>query len=154
MERKRNAYKMKYFNTEKITLLFRIILGVVFIYASIDKIINPLDFSNSIDNYNITPVQLNNLAALIIPWIELIVGLCLVLGILIRGSSVIVILLLLWFIFILSQALYRGINLDCGCFNLLDTSKDVNLRFEMFKRIAQDIILLFMVFYVKRNNKW
>ena len=42
-------------------LLGRLILGYVFIYASIDKIIDPASFSDIIDNYHITPVLLNNL---------------------------------------------------------------------------------------------
>ena len=54
---------MKYLENPKLILLFRVILGIIFIYASIDKIIDPLKFSNTIDNYHITPVSLNNLAA-------------------------------------------------------------------------------------------
>ena len=46
--------------------LFRFILGAVFIYASIDKIANPQEFSDLIDNYHISPIQVNNLAALFI----------------------------------------------------------------------------------------
>ena len=47
------------FKNSKVVLVSRIVLGLVFIYASIDKIINPLDFSNAIDNYHITPIMLN-----------------------------------------------------------------------------------------------
>ena len=61
-----------------IALLCRVILGIVLIYASIDKIIDPVSFSDSIDNYHISPYILNNIAALIIPWIELLIGLCLI----------------------------------------------------------------------------
>ena len=49
-------------------LIARLTLAFVFIYASIDKIIDPVSFSDTIDNYHITPYQLNNIAALIIPW--------------------------------------------------------------------------------------
>ena len=137
---------------KKIILLFRFILAFVFIYASIDKIINPIEFSNNIDNYHITPIFLNNIFALIIPWIELIVGCCLFFNILFEGAVNLTIGLLVWFIFILTQALLRGIDLNCGCFDLLEKGNDVNLRLEMITRILQDIIFLFMAFILKIRN--
>ena len=56
-----------------IQFLSRFILGYIFLYASIDKIVNPIAFSSNIDNYHISPIYLNNIAALIIPWIEFII---------------------------------------------------------------------------------
>jgi len=133
--------------------LSRLILGILFIYASYDKIIDPISFSNTITQYHISPIQLNNLAALIIPWLEFVIGLCLLFGVFLQGSSSITILLLFWFIFILSQAVARGISIDCGCFNLGETSESIKLRAEMINRIAQDIVLLFLAFLVKYGKK-
>ena len=62
--------------------------------------------------------------------------------------------LLVWFIFILTQALVRGINVNCGCFNLSEQVNDVNLRANMVKRIIEDVIFLLMAFLVKRNSNW
>ena len=42
---------------------FRLTLGYIFIYASIQKIVNPLEFSNQIDLYKATPLLLNNIIA-------------------------------------------------------------------------------------------
>ena len=128
-------------------------MGVLFIYASYDKIIDPISFSNTITQYHISPIQLNNLAALIIPWLELVIGVCLLFGVFLEGSSSITILLLFWFIFILWQAVARGISLDCGCFNLGETSESIKLRAEMINRIVQDIVLLFLAFLVKYGKK-
>jgi len=135
-------------------LLGRLILGYVFIYASIDKIIDPVSFSDIIDNYHITPVLLNNLFALFIPWLELIVGLCLIFNIKVHGASFLSILLLLWFIFILTQAIFRGINVECGCFDL-NTSNldDLELRKNMIKRIFEDIVFLGISLYVNIKSK-
>lgn len=145
----RNILKNK-----KLILLCRILLGIIFIYASIDKIINPIDFSNNIDNYHITPVSLNNIAALVIPWLEVILGFCLIFGVYLNTAATLVIMLLIWFIFILTQALFRGINLHCGCFsNLADNVNDVNLQLEMYYRIIQDFVLLAMAFIVKFRNE-
>ncbi|MAX29517.1 MAG: hypothetical protein CMG14_01020 [Candidatus Marinimicrobia bacterium] len=135
-------------------LLGRLILGYVFIYASIDKIIDPVSFSDIIDNYHITPVLLNNLFALFIPWLELIIGLCLIFNIKVHGASFLSILLLLWFIFILTQAIFRGINVECGCFDL-NTSNldDLELRKNMIKRIFEDIVFLGISLYVNIKSK-
>jgi len=137
-----------------VVLLSRFILGVIFIYASIDKIIDPISFSATIDNYHISPYSLNNIAALVIPWIELIVGVFLIFGIFISGSSFIAILLLLFFIFILTQALLRGINVNCGCFDLnADTLEDSQLRIKMIRRILEDMLFLALAFIINKGNK-
>ena len=137
-----------------IVLLSRFILGVIFIYASIDKIIDPVSFSSTIDNYHISPYFFNNIAALVIPWIELIIGVFLILGIFISGSSFIAILLLLFFIFILTQALLRGINVNCGCFDLnTDTLEDSQLRIKMIRRILEDILFLCLAFIINKGNR-
>ena len=137
-----------------LVLLSRIILGIVFIYASIDKIIDPDLFSDTIDNYHITPFYLSNLVALIIPWIELVIGLCLIFGIFLNGASFIAIVLLVFFIFIIFQAIVRGINIDCGCFDLNDTNlSDTKLKIKMIRRIVEDILFLGLAFFInKRNN--
>ena len=152
MERKRNAYTMKFLSNPKLVFLLRVFLGIIFIYASIDKIIDPLKFSDAIDNYHITPVEMNNLAALVVPWIELVAGVFLIIGIYVRGSSTIIILLLIWFIFILSQALVRGINVNCGCFNLTEQVNDVNLRADMIKRIIEDVVFILIAFFVRKKS--
>ena len=143
----------RFYENSKVVLLARIILGIIFIYASVDKIANPVDFSNVIDNYHISPVQLNNLAALIIPWVELVVGLFLIFGIFLEGSSLISICLLMFFIFIISQALVRGIDLHCGCFDLSQKAiSNENIKLEMIKRIIEDFVFLLLAFIIKKRK--
>ena len=74
-------------------------------------------------------------------------------NVLFDGAVNLTIGLLVWFIFILMQALLRGIDLNCGCFDLLEKSNDVNLRLEMINRIVQDIIFLFMDIPTYKNKK-
>ena len=72
-----------------LALFSRIVLGVVLIYASIDKIIHPEAFAKLIGNYNVLPFGLENVVAIILPTLELIVGCCLILGIMLDGSAII-----------------------------------------------------------------
>ena len=81
MEEVSRISNMNIIKTLNLPLIFRVIIGVTFIYASYSKILDPQAFSDNIHNYHITPVAINNLAALIIPFIELLVGLCLIFGI-------------------------------------------------------------------------
>tara|TARA_B100000287_G_C20452502_1_gene710062 strand:+ start:443 stop:883 length:441 start_codon:yes stop_codon:yes gene_type:complete len=144
----------KIMSNRYVILLSRFVLGIIFIYASIDKIIDPISFSSTIDNYHISPYSLNNIAALVIPWLELIIGVFLICGIFINGSSFIAILLLLFFIFILTQALLRGINVDCGCFDLnADTLEDSQLRIKMIRRILEDILFLVLAFIINKGSR-
>ena len=135
-------------------LIFRIILGVVFIYASYSKILDPISFSDNIHNYHITPTAIENLAALIIPWMELIVGVFLIIGVFLEGTISITIGMLIFFIIILSQAVFRGIDLHCGCFKSEADVGVTDLRFELIKRIVEDFVLLGMAYVVQMRDKF
>lgn len=132
----------------KFILFCRLIIGFVFIYASIDKIINPLEFSDTIDNYQILPIAMNSIIALILPWAELIIGILLISGIYLEGASILSTVLLAMFIIMISQALYRGIDLHCGCFKTLIDPSFTDLRGEMIRRIGEDILLVIGSFLV------
>jgi len=97
-------------------LLVRIILSLVFIFAGIEKITNPAGFSDSIGYYKLFPSLLVNLSAIIIPWIELITGILLLLGISVKENAAIITTLLIIFTLAIIISLIRGLNIDCGCF--------------------------------------
>ena len=131
----------------------RLILGLVFIIASYHKILDPASFSNNINNFHITPVTVENLAALFIPWLELILGVFLIFGVFFEGSSSITIALFIFFIFILTQAVYRGIDVHCGCFKTEADAGIADLKIGLIKRIGEDFLLLGMAFIYKMKNK-
>ena len=93
----------------------RIILGAVFLWASYGKILEPGDFARSISNYHIVPFGIENIVALILPWLELLIGMGLILGIMVDGSVQISAILLIMFILMIGQAILRGFNIECGC---------------------------------------
>ncbi len=93
----------------------RLVLGVVFIYASYDKILDPSKFARDISNYHIVPFGLENTVAIILPWLELFIGIGIVLGIYIDGNTLLSAFLLLLFNFLIFQAMVRGFNIECGC---------------------------------------
>ena len=136
-----------------IALLCRVILGVILIYASIDKIAHPAEFAKSIGNYNVLPFGLENLLGIVLPILELLVGTCLVLGIMLDGSAIIAAGMMTVFIIALSQAMIRGIDINCGCFKVTveNAGQQVGL-----KRIIEDFLFLGMALMVlsRGERKW
>ena len=138
-----------------IVYISRFFLGYIFIYFSYDKILDPQLFSNIVSNYNVIPFGLENLGALILPFIELIIGICLILGIFIDMAALVSLLLLVFFIFMIGQAYLRGKSIDCGCL-LTDLSEasSSEKRIYMLKRILQDICFILYALIVKYRTKF
>ena len=86
----------------------RLIMAGIFIYASIDKIAHPAAFAKDVYNYQILPDALINLTALVLPWLELLLGLCLLAGIWLPGAVLAVNGLLIVFLAALVFNLARG----------------------------------------------
>jgi len=102
---------------EYIIIIIRAFLGVLFIYASIHKILYPAAFAETVSNYQILPGYLVNIFAVVLPWLEMMVGICLVSGILAIGATFLVFLMLSTFFGALAFNLTRGLDIDCGCFS-------------------------------------
>ena len=136
-----------------IALLCRVILGVVLVYASIDKIVHPAEFAKAIGNYNVLPFGLENLLGIVLPILELLVGICLVFGIMLDGSAIITAGMMTVFIIALSQAMIRGIDINCGCFKVTveNGGHQVGIR-----RIIEDFLFLGMSLMVlsRGERKW
>lgn len=110
-------------------LLVRTGLGAVFLWASWDKILYPDKFATIIANYNILPDVAINLAALILPWVEMTCGLLLLVGRMVPGAALIINTLLLIFILATGYNLYRGLDVTCGCFSVVpDTGGHTRLN--------------------------
>jgi uncharacterized membrane protein YphA (DoxX/SURF4 family) len=98
-------------------ILARLVLGAVFLIASIDKIVHPAEFAGIVSNYHLLPGQMVNTVAVVLPWLEAILGLYILCGWWPAGAVGLANLLLLLFMAALAQAVARGIDLHCGCFS-------------------------------------
>jgi uncharacterized membrane protein YphA (DoxX/SURF4 family) len=133
------------FDNRYLLLACRLAVGGVFIYASLDKILHPAAFAKQVYNYQILSVTGSNLLAVVLPWVELFVGLALVAGILRAESALVSTGLLLTFIGAIGLALARGLDIDCGCFG---TSGG---RSVAWSTLAQDVLLLAAAVLVLRS---
>ena len=107
------------------TLLFlaRLFLGFVFLYAGIEKINDPESFVRAINNYRLLPYPFINFFAIVLPWIELVSGLLLIFGIAVKENTFIVTALLGVFVVVIIIGLFRGLDINCGCFVTAGGSK-------------------------------
>ncbi|MBI9073340.1 MAG: DoxX family membrane protein [Melioribacteraceae bacterium] len=129
---------MKILLNKYFVLISRLILSLVFIFAGIEKIISPELFAESINNYRLFPLFTINLIAITIPWIELVTGICLLLGITIKDNLKIINSLMLFFILIVFISVLRGLDIDCGCYGT-NAAQKVG-----FIKILENIILFLM----------
>ena len=119
-------------------LLFavRLILGALFIYSAATKITDLDYFAKSLYNYRLLPESSLNFFALIIPWLEMIIGIMLVAGIYVRESALLGTVLMIVFIGAVGIALSRGLDIECGCFGTRDGSRVGILK------IVEDLFIL------------
>lgn len=133
---------MKIFN--QIYILIRCIIGIIFIYAGITKLVDPKVFAVLIDAYGIVPEVLIIPVAIGLPLLEIISGIALIFDI--RGSLTIITALLMIFIAVLAYGISIGLDIDCGCFGPGDPEAKAyhGLRTTLYR----DIILLATIIYL------
>ena len=99
-----------------INLIARLVLGYIFIKASVGKIVDPSGFANEIANYQIMFHEGLHIIALILPWLEFLLAVMLILGIRLRASAILSSALMVVFIGAVLSAMARGLDISCGCF--------------------------------------
>jgi uncharacterized membrane protein YphA (DoxX/SURF4 family) len=115
----------------------RLVMAGVFIYASIDKIIHPDLFAQAVYNYQVLPGYLVNLTALILPWLELILGFCLLINRWMAGASALAAGLMALFVGMIIFNLARGLDIGCGCFSAAPDDDPITVL-----TLARDILFL------------
>ncbi len=133
-----------------VLLAARLIVGTVFIVASIDKISVPDAFAESIHAYRLVPDAAVNVLALIIPWLELLCGVFLVAGVKLRAGTLLSLVLLVIFTLAIISALVRGLNIDCGCFGR-EHATPVSWG-KVFEDIGLGILCLYISLYSRDEH--
>lgn len=106
--------------------LGQLVIGILFLYASIGKLGRPYQFLESVLRYQIVYGKAALVIAMFVPHMELLLGVCLVAGILTRGSLLAAWGLLTVFLVAQIAALSRGLPIACGCIGGID-SEPINL---------------------------
>jgi len=99
-------------------LIVRLALGGLLLYASVGKVTHAEVFATALSNYRMLPSEMIFLGSLAMPWLELLIGLLLITGIWKSTSAFMTAVLFLVFTLAVAQAMVRGIDISCGCFDL------------------------------------
>ena len=126
-----------------LTLLVRVFLGGYFLFAAMPKIVEPYAFSVSIVHYEMMPDWSINAFSLVIPWLELLIGVCLIVGFRVRSASIICAALLAMFIVAIGWAMANGLQIDCGCFG--DANKEEVGWGKIFKNLGMMAMCAYLV---------
>lgn len=94
----------------------RLVLGGALLVAGGLKVGNPRGAARAVQGYEIFPFEMAAYIGYALPWIEVVVGLLLVLGLFTRINGLIGALLMTAFVIGIAQAWARGLTIDCGCF--------------------------------------
>lgn len=112
----------------------RVFLGVILGWAGIVKIRNPEAFIEIVKAYNLLPEELVVLWGIFLPWIELVTGLFLFLGLWHKSAVLISSVLFLIFAAAVSINILRGADIACGCFGFNETN--------LYVVLLQDLVFL------------
>ncbi len=121
-------------------LVARLLTGGVWIVAGALKLPHPADSVRAVRAYDLLPEAVVPAVGHLLPVVEVVIGLCLVLGVLVRGTSLVSALLFVAFIIGISSAWARGLSIDCGCFGGGGTIPDAAAKYP--GEIARDVALL------------
>jgi len=95
--------------------LLRLVFGALFLWTGIAKILDSSGFFRNVLDYHILPIQAAQVAAILLPWTEFVLGACLISGVMRLGAWLMASLLLAIFIAAQIAVLARGLHVDCGC---------------------------------------
>jgi uncharacterized membrane protein YphA (DoxX/SURF4 family) len=123
-----------------------LILGGIFVYAGVVKVLDPVQFANDIDNYKTVPWFISVRLALYLPWLEIFCGLAVIFHFLYRGGLSILTALIAVFIGATIAAKVRGLDITCGCFG--HASKNWGFT----THLALDLVLLGGLLFLVRNR--
>lgn len=98
------------------TLIARVVIGAYVVFAAVPKITDPLAFATSISHYELLPSVMVHGFALIVPWLEVLLGAALILGLRLRISALMTGGLILMFTAAVAWAVMHHLTIDCGCF--------------------------------------
>lgn len=107
------------------SVIGRLIVGGVFVFAGVVKLLDPVEFAQDIANYQAFPYWTWNLAAAVVPVIEILAGLAVLIGFKRRAGALVLGSLTLAFIGLILSVIVRDIDLSCGCFGEATEASEV-----------------------------
>lgn len=103
----------------------RLAVAAILLYAAVQKVWMPLEFARLLKEYHLLPDQFLNLVAVMLPWIEIVCGLCFLSGLWLVGAAVLLSIMnttfavaiayRAWLIMSATGVDFFNLSFDCGC---------------------------------------
>ena len=97
-------------------VLARVVVGLVWVVAGVLKVPDPNENVRAVRAYELLPESVVPVVGHALPVLEILIGVCLLLGLLTRVAAVVSVVLLAAFVIGISSVWARGLSIDCGCF--------------------------------------
>lgn len=123
-----------------IGIVVRMFIGGILGWAGIVKIQNPEAFIKIVTAYDLLPEELVVLWGIFLPWIELVTGLFLFLGLWHKSAVLSSSGLFLAFAAAVGINILRGADIACGCFGFNDTN--------LYIVLLQDLVFLLCCYFL------
>jgi hypothetical protein len=134
-----------------------IVLGVILLASALPKIFHPYHFLGNVYEYELVGPRLGTAVAIVLPWLELILGVCLVGGICLGGALLTASGLMAVFMFAQASAIHRRLAISCGCFGAGEAvGYGSMIRTALLLLTAVMAYVCFMVFWprAKQSTGW
>ena len=127
----------------------RWIIGLFFLAAALPKFAAPHELALAIFRYHLLPDDLINLAALVLPWVELVAAVTLLLAVSSwrKAAALLLAGLLVVFTAAIAISLVRGLDITCGCFTLKPGRGHIGAW-----SIARNLVLLALTLWAVWNR--
>jgi uncharacterized membrane protein YphA (DoxX/SURF4 family) len=125
-----------------LVFVLRVALGLVFLVAGASKIGHADLFASQIAGFELLPQPLIAPLALLLPFVEVLLGAYLVIGLFTRYAGAFAAAQLAIFAAAIASAVVRGISASCGCFGPADQTRT------SWPEVARDVALLFVAAFI------
>ena len=131
------------------SLIGRVLIGGLLLYTGWQKVGHGAELARVMYGYRLLDPQLLNLAALCLPWVEVLAGVSLVTGLLRRSGALVATGLFALFALAVWLAILRGIQAPCGCFTVVGTAERIGWAV-LLRDIALLAVSLYLVLHPSR----
>lgn len=128
--------------------LLRWAVGIILIMSALPKLQSPQLFLTKIFEYELLGPNMGTILAMVIPFLEIILAACLLGGICVESALFLAVLLFGAFLTAESSAVWRGLEISCGCFSL-DVSQQAKVSYVSLARTACLLLLVSALFVLR-----
>jgi uncharacterized membrane protein YphA (DoxX/SURF4 family) len=119
-----------------LVLAVRVLLGALFVVAGASKVGHADLFAAEIAGFRLLPAAVIAPIAIALPFLEMLLGVYLILGLFTRTAAWIAVALFAVFDLAIASAVVRGMTISCGCFGPSDATVT------SWAEVARDAVLV------------